>query len=514
MASIPALNPNEPERNRKAGPRNRAVTDPYEPGSTMKVFSVAAALDAGAVKPQDRVDCERGRFEVGAYTIHDTHPHGVLSVSEVIQKSSNIGAAKIARKLGKEALEGALRRMGFGKPTGIELPGERGGTVRPAARWGEIGLANVAFGQGITATPLQVTSALGAVGNGGWLTRPFILRRVQDAKGNVLYEAKPEGRQVLSQRAAAEMTEMLALVTQEGGTATAAAVPGYGVAGKTGTAQKVDSLTGRYSSDKWVSSFVGFVPASAPRLAIMVVVDEPQGQHYGGLVAAPIFKRVAVEALRYLGVPPDQEAAGTAVARGGGAEAAGSAGLAAGGKGGMADGGKVGAGMGALPAAAIFKARGGQTVGTDTENVPGEAEGVRGGADSLGGRAERLAGAMASVPGESAAAARPSEQRSDGDSAVVDQPEEAVADGWGGGGVAAGGGAGGPGTAGVTGTVWAAGTAVPDFTGMSMGEAVAAARRAGVRLEVWGSGRATSQSPGPGPARSRTRCRVSFSPPG
>ncbi|MEO5770146.1 MAG: penicillin-binding protein 2 [Polyangia bacterium] len=302
MASVPSYNPNDPSGAAERGARNRIITDAFEPGSTMKTFTIAAALDAGAVRPDDRFDCLMGRMMVGKYTVHDTHPHGALTVAEVFKFSSNIGATKIARRLGRERLAETLARFGFGRKTGVGLPGEQAGVLRPIDRWGEIGFANVSFGQGLTATPLQIVSGLAAIAAGGVYHPPRIVARVVHADGT--FEALPDrpAIRVISEKAAREMTRIMVGVTEVGGTARAAAIDGYAVAGKTGTAQKVSG--GHYDASKWVSSFIGFAPADDPRVAIAVMVDEPQGAHLGGAVAAPIFKEIAEQTLRYLHVPP------------------------------------------------------------------------------------------------------------------------------------------------------------------------------------------------------------------
>ena len=283
------------------------VTDKgFEPGSTMKTFTIAAALDARAVRPTDQFDCMMGRLTVGKYTIHDTHPHGALTVAEIFKFSSNIGATKVARRLGRERFADALGRFGFGRPTGVGLPGERAGLLRPVDKWGDIGFANVSFGQGVTATPLQIVSGLAAIAAGGVYHPPRIVARVVRPDGSA--EPLPErpAVRVISERAARLMTGIMLGVTEQGGTARAAAIDGYPVAGKTGTAQKVSG--GHYDSSKWVSSFIGFAPAEQPRVAITVMVDEPQGGHLGGAVAAPVFKEIAEQALRYLHVPPQTQA--------------------------------------------------------------------------------------------------------------------------------------------------------------------------------------------------------------
>ena len=305
MASVPSYNPNDPAGAAEHGARNRTITDAFEPGSTMKTFTIAAALDAGAVRPEDSFDCQMGRMMVGKYTIHDTHPHGALTVAEVFKFSSNIGATKIARRLGKERLAAALNRFGFGHSTHIGLPGERAGTIRPVDKWGDIGFANVSFGQGLTATPLQIVSAMSAIAGGGVYHPPRIIARVMRPDGTSEVEDPRPAERLMSEKAARAMTGIMEGVTRVGGTARAAAIDGYSVAGKTGTAQKVSG--GHYDASKWVSSFIGFAPAQDPRVAIVVMVDEPQGAHLGGAVAAPIFKEIAEQALHYLHVAPSPD---------------------------------------------------------------------------------------------------------------------------------------------------------------------------------------------------------------
>ncbi len=302
MASVPSFNPNDATGAAEAGARDRAITDTFEPGSTMKTFTIAAALDAGVVRPEDRFDCLMGKMNVGKYTIHDTHAHGILTVAEVFKFSSNIGATKIARRLGRERLAESLDRYGFGHQTGIELPGERTGVVRPVEKWGDIGFANISFGHGIAVTPLQIIAGVSAIANGGVYHRPRIVSRVVSPEGAVEIPAVEEEHRVMSEATARDMVGIMRGVTETGGTARQAAIEGYPVAGKTGTAQK--AVGGHYDSQKYVASFVGFAPAQKPRIALMVIMDEPEGSHLGGAVAAPVFKEIAEQALRYLHVPP------------------------------------------------------------------------------------------------------------------------------------------------------------------------------------------------------------------
>jgi cell division protein FtsI (penicillin-binding protein 3) len=303
MASTPTFNPNDPAKSDPAHQRNHPVVDSFEPGSTFKAFSMSAALEEHVVKPTDSIFCENGRYAIGNRFIRDDEVLGWITASKVIQVSSNIGAAKIAKKLGRDKLNAYYKLFGFGEKTGIGLPGEvRGQVPFPRA---EITFANQAFGQGLTANAIQLAAAYGAIANGGTLMKPFLVRKVVDPDGTVLESHGPEPvRQVISAKTSQMITEMLKTVVQKGGTGTKAAMDDYVVAGKTGTAQKADPETGRYSTDRRTGSFIGFVPADDPRLVIAVIIDEPQGDKYGGLVAAPAFKEIAEQALPLLGVPP------------------------------------------------------------------------------------------------------------------------------------------------------------------------------------------------------------------
>jgi cell division protein FtsI (penicillin-binding protein 3) len=308
MANWPTFDPNAPSQATKKKARNRAVTDAFELGSVMKIFTVAAALEAGVVRPDTIIDVERGRFRVGRKVIRDSHHDWELDVGGIIKRSSNVGAVKIARRLGAELLHAALLRYGFGSPTGIELPGERAGVVRDPKRWGQIGLATISFGYGVTTTPLQVAAGFAAVGNDGMYHEPRIIKRVNDADGTLLFEHEPSGRRIMSVETARQMQAMLASVFDKGkrgGTARSVEVVGFRVGGKTGTAHKVDPATRKYSEDLYLSSFAGLAPIDDPRIAVLVVIDEPRGKdHYGALVAGPAFARITSETLRYLGVPP------------------------------------------------------------------------------------------------------------------------------------------------------------------------------------------------------------------
>ena len=304
MATVPRFDPNQFATASADQWRNRAITDCYEPGSTFKAFLAAAALGAGVVRPEDRIACENGKWAVGNRVIRDSHPHGVLTFADVIAESSNIGAAKVAERLGSERFGHVLQAFGFGKPTGVDLPGEAGGLLRPIERWGRIHLVTNAFGQGIAVTPLQLARGFAAIANGGHLMRPYVIRRVSGPDGTVRYSGHPQDEgQVLTPKTAAAVTQLLIRVT-EVGTGKQARIDGFTVAGKTGTAQKVDPRTGRYSERDRMSSFVGYVPADDPALLVLVVIDSPRKATYGGVVAAPVFRAVAAAGLARRGVLP------------------------------------------------------------------------------------------------------------------------------------------------------------------------------------------------------------------
>ncbi|PLX98550.1 MAG: penicillin-binding protein [Desulfuromonas sp.] len=307
MASQPDYNPNAISEYRPSQWRNRAICDTYEPGSTFKLFLMAAALEEGVVKPQDKIYCENGRFRVGGRYIHDHKKYGQLSVEEVLKYSSNIGVAKISKKLERERFYSYIRDFGFGDTLGVDLPGEVGGTVHPPSRWFEVDLAAISFGQGVTVTTLQMANAVASIANGGYLMQPYVVDKVLASDGRIVAQHRPQLlRQVISEETSDTLREMMANVVDEGGTGTRGRVPGFRVGGKTGTAQKVDPVTGGYSVDKRVASFVGFVPVDDPKLVLAVTIDEPQGVQYGGVVAAPVFSRIAAQALIDMNVAPTE----------------------------------------------------------------------------------------------------------------------------------------------------------------------------------------------------------------
>ena len=302
MASLPAFNPNVYGKYPRNAYRNRVVTDAYEPGSTFKVFVAAAALASGKVTMDQRFDCEEGSWVVGGRLIHDTHPHGKLSLSEIVKFSSNIGAAKVAQEVGPARFHATLESFGFGRPTGVDLPGESHGILRGYQSWKPVEMANIAFGQGVAVTALQLAAAVGAIANNGVLMRPHVVKALVDGQGRLLGETQPQvaGR-ALGATEARLLAQIMRGVTEPGGTGEGVKVPPFPVAGKTGTAQKL-SPKGGYSHSDFMSSFVGFVPADDPQAVILVVIDSPRGRHYGGTVAGPAWAAVARATLKTLGV--------------------------------------------------------------------------------------------------------------------------------------------------------------------------------------------------------------------
>ncbi len=308
MANRPTFNPNESiSAGDPAERRNRAITDIYEPGSVFKIVTAAAAFDAGKVSIADQFNCEKGTWQITrSRVIHDVHPYGMLTFPQVMQKSSNIGTVKIAMRLGEKGLYEYIRKFGFGQQTGIDLPGEVNGIVHPLNKWSKISITSVPYGQEVAATGMQMLNAVSVIANGGRLVRPFMIREIKDNEGVVLKQTEPMVRQMVVEPETAEViNEMLQLVVGEGGTGKAAAIKGIKVAGKTGTSQKLEN--GTYSHSKHVGSFVGYAPADNPMLAMLVVIDEPRGAYYGGVVAAPVFQEVIEDSLRYLGYFPNEE---------------------------------------------------------------------------------------------------------------------------------------------------------------------------------------------------------------
>ena len=294
LVNQPDYNPNNRANVTGRQTRNRSVTDLFEPGSTMKPFTIAAALDAGLVTPTTTIQTAPGAMKIGGWTISDTHPHGALSVAQVIQKSSNVGSAKIMLSMPAERMGTLFRDLGFGALPDTGFPGEAKGKVRPWAQWRPIEQATMAYGHGLSVSLLQLARAYTIFTNDGQLLPLTLLKR----------EGEPIGKPVIRRETAIEVTRMMEMAVMPGGTAPRAQVPGYRVAGKTGTAHKAEA--GGYADHKYVSSFVGFGPVADPRFIVAVMIDEPAGvKYYGGDVGAPVFSSVMGAALRMLSVPPD-----------------------------------------------------------------------------------------------------------------------------------------------------------------------------------------------------------------
>ncbi len=290
----PAFNPNARAKVQSSFYRNRVVTDVFEPGSTVKPLVVAAALEAGKFTPHTMIDTAPGFFRVGGITVRDIHDYGLIDVSTVIQKSSNVGVTKIAMSMTPERLWSIYNRLGFGELTGSGFPGEQHGVLRDYHHWRASERATMAFGYGLSSTALQLARAYAALGNDGVLP-PLSFERLS---------AAPQGQQVMTKETALQVRTMMELVTADGGTATTARVPGYRIAGKTGTVHKISG--NGYAKDKYLALFAGLAPASKPRLAMVVMINEPTSkEYYGGLVAAPVFARTMAGALRLLNVSPD-----------------------------------------------------------------------------------------------------------------------------------------------------------------------------------------------------------------
>ncbi len=305
MASYPTFNPNQFIQYRSKYWRNRAVCDIFEPGSLFKAFLAAAALEEQVVRVSDSFYCENGSYTVYDRTIHDTSRHGWLTFQQIIKLSSNIGASKVGEKMGRDRFYRYISAFGFGEKTRINLPGEGKGMVHHPRYWTPVTLDTISFGQGISVTGIQLVTALSAIANGGFLMKPYVVEKVLDEKGQVVQSFKPEiVRKVISEETTKKVASLLKAASEKGGTGEGAVPAGYEVAGKTGTAQKVDSLLGGYSEDCYTSGFMGFAPAGEPKLVLLVVIDEPQGNNYGGVVAAPIFKAITEKVLPSLHVVP------------------------------------------------------------------------------------------------------------------------------------------------------------------------------------------------------------------
>jgi len=326
MCVLPDFDPNDPGSAPVEARRNRLICDVFEPGSTFKIIVVSAALDEGVVSLTDTFHCENGRFAYAGKILRDHEPYGVLTVEQIITKSSNIGAAKVGLKLGAPALHRYITEFGFGTRTGIPLPGEVSGIVHPLKDWTKLSITRIPMGHEIAVTPLQMVMAMCAIANGGWLMRPMLVDRLQDAAGHTVAKYQPQPiRRVITEATARQMVQALKTVTTPDGTGAKAALENYTVAGKTGTAQKTAPGVRGYVPGKYFSSFIGFFPADRPEVCIGVFLDEPKNGYYGGQVAAPVFKQIATRIAQYLNIQPDvpqQTAASDAEAQPAGARTA------------------------------------------------------------------------------------------------------------------------------------------------------------------------------------------------
>src|SRR5215472_3278411 len=308
LANRPVFDPNTFNTADPKSFKNRAVSDIYEPGSTFKIVTLAAALEERLTNPNEVVDCQMGSITVNGRLIHDHKPYGALTVAQVLENSSDVGAIKIALRLGDERFDRYIRTFGFGSQTGIELPGETRGLTKPASRWSKVSIGAISMGQEIGVSPLQLISMASTIANDGVFVPPRIIAGTTPPRSTrqLIAYHPPAGRRVISTMTAAQMKHMMEGVVLRG-TGTRAILDGYSSAGKTGTAQKTDPATGRYSKSHYIASFTGFAPVNSPAVSVLVVLDSPVGPHEGGLVAAPVFSRVMQQVLAYLNVNHDVE---------------------------------------------------------------------------------------------------------------------------------------------------------------------------------------------------------------
>lgn len=305
LANVPSFNGNNPSPEKWKYLKNPAISSIFEPGSTFKPIVAAALLEEKLVSLKDLFYCENGFHLLGGLPIRDHEGEGWLSFAQVLEKSSNIGMVKAAKALDKDKLYKYARDFGFGNYTGIRLPGETPGILERPKDWSEISISRLSFGQGLGVTAIQLVSAFSCLANGGVLMEPMIVKRIVDSKGRVVKEFQPcPVRRVISSRTAKTLTDTL-WGSVENGTGKEARIAGYKVAGKTGTAQKFDPVTGKYSDTRHIASFVGYLPAGRPKITILVMLDEPEGFYWGGSIAAPVFARVGLRIMHHLGIPPD-----------------------------------------------------------------------------------------------------------------------------------------------------------------------------------------------------------------
>ncbi|HYP26305.1 MAG TPA: penicillin-binding protein [Blastocatellia bacterium] len=312
LANYPTFDPNKVSESDDNERRNRAVENAFEPGSIFKIIPYSAALEEGLIRPDSLIDCGGGEIRIANRVVHD-RPYGTLTATQALAKSSNVAAIKIGLRLGEERLARYIEQFGFGKRTGLELPAESRGLTRPASQWAPTTMGSIPMGHEIGVTAVQAVAAFAAIANGGEYIQPHLVARVTAPSGEVLEEAKAEPRRVVSQKTADTLKTMLESVVVQG-TGKKAQIGGYRAAGKTGTAQKVDEQTGRYSNTRYVASFAGFAPVDNPEIACIVSIDEPKGAYHGGDAAAPVFARVVADALHILGVPPEEDPQSTLTA--------------------------------------------------------------------------------------------------------------------------------------------------------------------------------------------------------
>ncbi|HKP87012.1 MAG TPA: penicillin-binding protein [Blastocatellia bacterium] len=305
MANCPTYDPNNVSVSTEIARRNRAVEVSFEPGSIFKLITYSAALEERLIRPDSKIDCGGGEIRIADRIVHD-HPYGVLTATQALAKSSNVAAIKLGMRLGNERLGRYIEQFGFGRRTGVELPAEARGLFRPAREWGPTTIGSIPMGHEIGVTAVQAVAAYACIANDGEYVKPHIISRINSCTGEVLEEHQAERRQVVSQATASTLRRMLEGVVMQG-TGRAAQMGGYSAAGKTGTAQKVDEKTKRYSQTKYIASFAGFAPVDNPEVACIVSIDEPVGAHHGGDVAAPVFARVVSATLRALGVQPEDD---------------------------------------------------------------------------------------------------------------------------------------------------------------------------------------------------------------
>jgi cell division protein FtsI (penicillin-binding protein 3) len=304
LANAPTFDPNQPPKDSTDNRANGALQNIYEPGSTFKIVAYSAAIEKGLVSPEDKIDCQMGQITVAGRLIHDHKKFGLLTISDALAQSSNVGAIKLGLLVGNESMYDYMKRFGFGSRTGIDLAGESPGILKTLARWQPSSIGSLAMGQEVGVTALQMATAYSVLANDGMLVKPHVVRELRSPDGSVLFQAKPETRRALKPETTAALRNMLEGVTLHG-TARKAQLEGYTAAGKTGTAQKVDPNTHAYSATRFIGSFVGFAPVSHPAVVIIVVIDEPQGAYHGGDVAAPVFREIAEQILPDLSVAPD-----------------------------------------------------------------------------------------------------------------------------------------------------------------------------------------------------------------